>query len=67
MFISDQLDKIHKGVINVVNNTKYKDIPSIPKLNWQKFNWLNSDINWYWVLFESNKYHKNNDTKKLIK
>ena len=50
MFISDQLDKIHKGVINVVNNTKYKDIPSIPIWKSQNFNWLNSNTNWYEVV-----------------
>ena len=46
MFISDQLDKIHKGVINVVNNTKYREIPSTPTWKWQNLNWLNSLINW---------------------
>ena len=43
--ISVQLDKIQIGVINVVNKTKYKDIPSIPMWKWQKFKLLNSSTN----------------------
>lgn len=33
------------GVIKVVNNTKYKEIPSTPKLKLLKFKDVDSDIN----------------------
>ena len=61
------MDRRAIGVIKVVNNTNYNEIPSTPKFIWQKFNWLNSDTNWNWVVVESNSYHKNKDMKKLIK
>ena len=34
------------GVIKVVNNTKYKEMPSIPKFNWINSKLVISVTNW---------------------
>lgn len=51
--------------MKVVNKTKYKDKPSIPKFKWKIFRLLNSDTNWNWVMLESNWYHIISEIKKL--
>ena len=48
--MSVQLERIQIGVINVVNNIKYKEIPSTPTWKWQKFKLLN-----YIILYFLNK------------
>ena len=50
-----------------LDNIKYKDIPSIPILKWQKLNWLNSYTNWYVVELKSNWNHKITEISKFNK
>ena len=45
------------GVRNVVNNTKYKEIPSKPTLKWQKLKLSKLYTNWYWLTLESKMIH----------
>ena len=60
-----QLDRIQIGVISVVSRTKYRLIPSIPRLKWQKLRVLNSCTNWYCTELESNSPHSTIDRIKF--
>ena len=66
LVISVQLLNIQIGVINVVNNTKYNEIPSIPILKWNWVKKLNSSTNWYSLVNESNFIQIKIDINRFI-
>jgi len=64
-FIEDQLDNILIGIIIVVNSTKYKDIPSIPRYKSYVETLYCSNTNWNWLLLLLNNINIIKDIIRL--
>jgi len=61
-----QLANTQIGIVKVVSNTKYSEIPSTPTCMCRKCSWLYSAVNWYVLLLESNDDHITIETMKVI-